>query len=83
MATENIIVQSCGNDCPFFFDDSDNGPICYHGVDLSWGMKKEDEIHVKHGIGNCVHSSIPKKCPLLINSFTVQISEIYTKGTAQ
>lgn len=73
---ENITVESCDN-CPFYSDDSDYGSTCYFGVDLSYNLTREDQIFVKHGVGNCVQSSIPKKCPLLSNSITISISEIY------
>lgn len=64
--------------CPFYCDDSDYGPSCYHGVELR-RLKKEDEIHIRYGVGGCVSSSLPKKCPLLTGAITTIISEVYNE----
>lgn len=73
----NLITVTDCTDCPFYSDDSDYGPACYHGVNIDYRLKKDDEIHIRHGVGGCVHSSLPKKCPLLINSFKIELSDAY------
>lgn len=77
MENIKLIVEDC-SDCPFYSDDSDYGAVCYHGIEVSRGtLKKEDEIYVRHGAGNCVLSSIPKECPLLNKIYSIELSNIY------
>ncbi len=70
----SVVIEKVGgcHDCPFFTDDSDNGTSCYHGIKLNTN-KREDYITIKIG---CVVTTLPKKCPLLTNTFTIKMDDV-------
>lgn len=73
MNNENIKVEGCSG-CPFYsYHTEDGSNECWHLGDID--STKRNPVEYVTLTHKNMTSSIPKKCPLLTKSFTINFSE--------